>query len=1209
MQEKVGAVMVVGSGIAGIQAGLDLADAGFKVYLVEKEPCIGGVMPQLDKTFPTNDCAMCILAPKLVDTGRHPNIEIITNAQVSGIEGGPGGFKIRLSKSPGYVKEDVCNGCGECVDSCPVDVTSEFEEGLGLRKAIYRRYPQAIPNVFSISKGDPPPCRIACPAGCNVQGYLALTASERFDEALELIRERIPLPGTLGRICPHPCEDRCNRTEVDEPLAICSLKRSAVDYGTGSEAEQGDDVKPQDPSTPASKVAIIGAGPAGLTAAYDLTLMQRQVTIFEALPVAGGMLRVGVPEYRLPHDVLQSEIQTILDLGVELRISTRIGRDLSLQDLKKQGYDAVFIAVGAHRSRPLPIDGADLEGVLGGVTFLRDVSLGKEVKLGRRLIIIGGGNVAIDVARTARRLGVEDIHVVCLESRDEMPAFEWEIEEAVEEGVVLHPSLGPKRILGKGGKVTGLETLVCTSVFDEQGRFSPAFKEKSEETIQGDTVIIAIGQAADLSFLGEGSGIRVTPGGTVKADPVTLETSVPGIFAGGDVVSGPALAVDAIAQGHEAAESIDRYLKGEDMKRGRVAPETRTAEKPDRKVEIKARQRMRRIALERRLTSFDELEAGFTREQAVEEAKRCLNCGICSECFQCVKTCKKDAIDHEMKEENIELEVGALILALGFDEFDPLLKREYGYGRYPNVLSSIEFERMLSASGPYKGHLVRRSDDVQPKKIAWIQCVGSRDLSQKHEYCSSVCCMYATKEAVIAKEHLSRELECHIYFMDMRSYGKEFDKYCVRAEAEYGISFRRSRVASVEEVDNKGTLRVKYEGENGELLDDTYDLVVLSVGLTPPKNIDTVSNTLGIELNKYGFIKTEPHSPVETTRPGIFVCGASSGPKDIPETVAQASGAACKASGLLSDVRSSLVSGKVYPEERDISGEEPRIGAFVCNCGINIGGYVNVPEVAEYAKDLPNVVYAEDNLYTCSQDTQEKIKEKIEEHRLNRVVVASCTPRTHEPLFQDTIREVGLNPFLLEFVNIRDQCSWVHMSRKEEATQKAKDLVRMGVTKAALLRPIKVSTSEVDPKALVIGGGVSGLTSAVSLSEQGFEVYLVEREAELGGNLRQVRYNLDGDDPQEVLRKLIEGVEGDERIHVFTNSEVAEVAGYVGNFRTTLKEAETGEQKVLEHGIIVVATGAVEHRPEKYLYGEDERVMTQSELERRLADSAPEVEG
>lgn len=1224
MEEKVGSVMVVGSGIAGIQASLDLAESGFKVYLVEKEPCIGGVMPQLDKTFPTNDCAMCILAPKLVDTGRHPNIEIVTCSRLASIEGAPGNFKVVLTKSPRYVSEDKCNGCGECVECCPVEVPSEFEEGLGSRKAIYRRYPQAIPNVFSISKGDPPPCRAACPAGCNAQGYLALLSTEKFDEALELIRKSIPLPATLGRICPHPCEDKCNRAEVDEPVAICSLKRSAAEYGGNPKDESDEEVATEDLSSPTTKVAVIGAGPAGLTAAWDLVQKGHGVTIFEALPVAGGMLRVGVPDYRLPNDVLQSEIQTILDLGVELKTSTQIGKDLTLQDLKNQGYNAIFIAVGAHKSRPLPIDGVELEGVLGGVTFLRDVSLGTEVHLGKRVIVIGGGNVAIDVARTARRLSIKDIHVVCLESRVEMPAFEHEIEEAVEEGIALHPSLGPKRILGEGGKVRGLETLVCTSVFDEQGRFSPSFKEKSEDTIQGDTVIIAIGQASDFSFLGHDKSIEITPGGTVKIDPVTLETSVPGIFSGGDVVSGAALAVDAIAQGHEAAESIHRYLRGEDMKFGRVAPESRTAEKPDRRVEIKARLKTQKISMEKRISTFDDLDMGFSKEQAVEEAKRCLNCGICSECLQCVEKCGRDAIDHEMREESMEIDVGALILALGSEEFDPLLKEEYGYGRYSNVVSSIEFERMLSASGPYKGHVVRRSDNVTPKKIAWIQCVGSRDLGQCKQYCSSICCMYAVKEAVIVKEHLSRELECHIYFMDLRSYGKEFDKYCVRAEEEYGVSFKRSRVASLEEADDTGTLKLTYEDEDGKLSSETYDLVVLSVGLTPPANIEAVSNVLGVELNRHGFIKTDSHTPVDTTRPGIYVCGASSGPRDIPETVAQASGAACRASGLLSEARSSLVSEKTYPQERDVSEEEPRIGAFICNCGINIGGYVDVPKVVEYVETLPNVCYTEENLYTCSQDTQEKIKEKIEEHKLNRVVVASCTPRTHEPLFQDTIREAGLNPFLFEFVNIRDQCSWVHMSQKEDATAKAKDLVRMGVAKVALQRPIQVSTSEVDPKALVIGGGLSGLTSAISLSEQGFEVHLVEREAELGGNMRHIHYTLDGIDPQKVLKELIDKVEEDESINVYKNTEVVEVAGYVGNFRTTLKSVsdeeseekdstgssfETRDTTEVEHGVIVAATGAIEHEPREYSYGEDDRVITQKELERRLSESSDQVAG
>jgi len=553
---------------------------------------------------------------------------------------------------------------------------------------------------------------------------------------------------------------------------------------------------------------------------------------------------------------------------------------------------------------------------------------------------------------------------------------------------------------------------------------------------------------------------------------------------------------------------------------------------------------------------------------------------------------------YDDKEGEAALSIGSIILAPGFEEFDPGLKSEYGYGRYPNVVSSIEFERILSASGPYGGMVLRPFDGEVPRKIAFIQCVGSRDAQLGNNYCSSACCMYAIKEAVIAKEH-TPGVQCTIFFMDVRAHGKEFDAYYSRAEEEYRVRFVRSRVSRVEEILGSRNLIVRHVVEE-EPRDEEFNLVVLSVGMQPPQRAKELAKSLGIQLNEYNFCYTTTFSPIETSRPGIYVCGAFAAPKDIPESVAQASGAAAKAASIIASERGKLTAVKEYPPEVDVSRERPRIGVFVCHCGINIGGVVNVPKVVDYVKTLPDVVYAEHNLYTCSQDTQKRIREKINELNLNRVIVASCTPRTHEPLFRETVREAGLNIYLFEMANIRDQCSWVHMHEPEKATEKTMDLVRSIVAKVRLLKPLPKPTINVAPAGLVIGGGLSGMTAALELAKQGFDVHLVERERELGGHLRTIYYLLGSEDPQEKLRSIIKEVMESEKIRVHLDAEIVNVEGYVGNFKTTLNCI--GEKVEIEHGVVIVATGAVEYKPTEYVYGVDERVITQHELEERLAN-------
>lgn len=1206
---KVGAVLVVGGGIAGIQSALELADSGFKVYLLDSAPAIGGVMAMLDKTFPTNDCSMCILSPKLVGAGRHPNIELITCAELLALEGEPGNFLARIRQRPRYVILDKCTGCMDCTKVCPVKVIDGYNQGLSQRGAVYKLFAQAIPNAVAVDKaGKQAPCRLACPAGVNAQGYIALTRAGKFQEAYELVRERLPFVGVCGRVCHHPCEEKCNRNgfNQEQPVAIRTIKRFLADYVV----KQGGlpyKVQENPSQPPPARVAVIGAGPAGLTCALDLRLKGYQVTIWEASEQAGGMMRWGIPAYRLPRAVLDQEIKDIIDTGIELKLNAPIKTTAELMGLFADGYKAVFVALGASRSRTLKIPGMELKGVFYGIEFLRQVNRGETSPVGKRVVVIGGGNVAIDVAMCAKRCGAEEVTIVCLEKRNEMPAHPWEVEEALGEGIKIVPGWGPASIRGENGILTGLETVECVRVFDEQHRFNPEYNPENRGFIPADTVILSIGQeiAAD-GF----EGIERGPGGTFRVDPVTLQVKgLEGVFAGGDVVSGPSSVIEAVQAGHEAAVSIDRFIKNEDLAAGRPQTKPEPALLEDSagyRNGIKPQPRTGEPVLaaqKRRM--WEEFNLGFDEEQVKTEAQRCLDCGVCCECFQCVRVCEAKALDHTQKEREIEIKVGAVILAGGFEEHKPLADVNLGYGKHPNIITSLEFERVLSATGPYEGHVRRPSDLTQPKKIAWIQCVGSRN--QEHYYCSSVCCMFATKEAVIAKEHTPGNLECHIYYMDMRCFGKGFEQYYQRAEKEYGVVFRRSRVSSIRVIPGTGDLMISYEDEKGELHDEVYNLVVLSSALVANPEMRALAERIGIRLDNQGFIQTDTYCPVATSRSGVYACGVLTEPKDIPETVTEATGCAGAVAGLLSTARNTLVAKKSYPPEREVADEEPRVGVFVCNCGINIGGVVRVSEVVEYAKGLPGVVYAEENLFTCSQDTQEKIKRIIQEQRLNRVVVASCTPRTHEPLFQETLAESGLNRYLFSMANIRDQCSWVHMHLPQEATAKAKELVRMAVANARRLKPLAVSTQPVIQKALVIGGGIAGMTAALAIAEQGFEVFLVEKEKELGGNLKKLRYDEQGIPTAELIARLETRLRSHPKIRVFTRAELSMVNGYLGNYRSTvrLKEPDFEREELLEHGVFVVAVGAKEYVPKEYYYGEDKRVLTQLELE-ALMEKSPD---
>ncbi len=596
------------------------------------------------------------------------------------------------------------------------------------------------------------------------------------------------------------------------------------------------------------------------------------------------------------------------------------------------------------------------------------------------------------------------------------------------------------------------------------------------------------------------------------------------------------------------------------------------------------------LKLDDRRATFIEYAQAVPLAFAID-TETCIGCGLCE------NMCIAKAVEYDDRVRESSLNVGSVILSAGSRGYDPSSLDYLGYGKYPNVVTSEEFERILSASGPYLGHLMRPLDREEPQKIAWLQCVGSRDANRTgNGYCSSVCCMYAVKEAMIAKEHAHGDLDCAIFNMDMRTFGKDYEKYYNRAKDKDGVRFVKARIHTITEVPDTGDLVVKFADETGAMQEEVFNMVVLSVGLQIQPDGAELAERLGIELNHYNFVQTNSFAPVTTSRAGIYTCGVLQGPKDIPSSVTEASAAACAAGAELAAARGTDIAKIELPEQRDVSQEDPRIGVFVCNCGINIGGIVDVPEVRKYAENLPNVAYADENLFTCSQDTQDLIKEKIKELELNRVVVASCSPKTHEAMFMETLEACGLNKYLFEMANIRNQNSWIHSNNPEIATQKAKDLVRMAVARASTLHTLNEKVVPINKQALVIGGGVAGMNAALGLSRQGFNAIVVEKNAELGGFARKLHHTIEGDDIPAYVAKLVSDVTDDENIQVFTDARIAGFEGFKGSFAT---EIEVGVDKAahrIEHGVFLVATGATEYQPQEFLYGEDERVVTQVEL-------------
>ena len=574
-------------------------------------------------------------------------------------------------------------------------------------------------------------------------------------------------------------------------------------------------------------------------------------------------------------------------------------------------------------------------------------------------------------------------------------------------------------------------------------------------------------------------------------------------------------------------------------------------------------------------------------------------------CKICEGVCQNDAIDLNQTAKKLDVNVGAIILSSGIKPYNPEVKDEYRYREFENVVTSMDYERLLSSTGPHEGQVLRATDKQHPKKLAWIQCVGSRRVTPgDNSYCSGVCCTYTQKQVILTKDH-DFEAKCTIFHNDIRSFGKDFERYYQRAEQLPGVEFIRSYASIVREDPESKNVFLRYATTDEGVKEEEFDMVVLSVGLNPPGHNQELAGKFGIELDSHGFCETTQTNPIETTRPGIFVSGAFQGPTDIPESVFTASGAGAQAGEFLDYRRDKLAEERIYPAERDVSREDPKIGVFVCHCGANIGSVVNVPDTVEYAKTLPNVVYAQEQLFSCATNSAKEITDLAVEEGFNRVVIAACSPRTLEPLFRDTLREAGLNQYYCEMANIREHCSWVHSKQKEEATRKAQDIVRMSVARACYLEPLQEFDLPVNRAALVVGGGIAGMTCALSIANQDHDVYLIEKDKELGGMARRLPATLEGMDVQAYLNDLIRSVYNNPMIHVSHGATITDVSGYVGNFITTV-EAEGGVKEI-QHGASVIAIGADVYTPTEYLYGEDDKVLTHLELGEQIAKGEESV--
>jgi heterodisulfide reductase subunit A len=898
-------VLIVGGGIAGMEASLTLADMGHKVLLIEKESSIGGKMVLLSKVFPTLDCASCIATPKMAATANHENITILPYSEVDEIERKDNGhFHVKMHRNPTFIDPAACTGCGQCEVVCTVAISDQFNHDLIARRAAHIAFPQAVPKKAVIDRRGSSPCSHACPGGVKAHGYVSLVRLGRYEEAFNLHMEDAPLPGSLSRACYAPCEEKCTRGKMEGPVSIRGIKRFMVDYyyGKHAEPEYG---PPEELS--GKKAAVVGSGPAGLTAAYFLARKGHRVEIFEAAPEAGGMLRYGIPSYRLPKPIVDRDIKNITALGVEIHTDAPVN---SISDLKRQGFEAVFLATGTLEGYPMNLPGEDLTGVMDCMTFLKGCFSGdiEDVK-GKRVAVIGGGNSAIDPARTALRLGAEQVCIYYRRTRAEMPAHDWEVQAALDEGVELHELRNPVRFIEANGRLNAIECVeMKLGAPDDSGRRRPIPVQGSEHSRAADIVVLAIGlRPATSSFASE---LDLASNETVVADPETLLTSLPGVFAGGDVVTGPSMIIQAIGQGKRAAFYMDRFLMGQafagvtfDERLSVVEQEEvfgRLGDGLSRRDPVTLPQ----LSLEARMDngSSAEVEGTMSEEDARYSANRCLDCGGCAECYECVKTCPADAIHFEMRREDRELEVGSVILATGFDLFDPRNKPAYGFGRFPNVIDAMQMDRILAPTRPYNA-VVRPSDGMAPSNIAFVLCTGSRDESVGNRLCSQVCCMYSLKQSQLSMGALPLA-DITIYYIDIRAFGKGYDEFYEQAKG-MGVYFVKGRVGRIEETGNQN-LVLFYEDivDGGGIKQAEHDLVVLSVGVLPNTDVLSIFPNQHLESKPLPFVREidEDLDPAKTSVEGVFVAGAASAPRDIPDTILHAGAAAAQTAVYLKKV-------------------------------------------------------------------------------------------------------------------------------------------------------------------------------------------------------------------------------------------------------------------------------------------------------------------
>jgi len=891
-------VLVVGGGIAGMESALNLADMGFKILLVEKEASIGGKMILLSKVFPTLDCASCISTPKMAATSHHPNITVMVHSEVQNIaQREDGRFQVRVNQHTNYVNPSACTGCGECELACTVASPDEFNADLVMRRAAHIPFPQAVPKKAVIERAGTSPCNFECPAGVKAHGYVSLVRAGRYEEAFALHMEDAPLVGSLSRACYAPCETACTRGGLEGPVSIRGIKRFMVDryYAAHPEPEYGPPDQKKD-----QKVAVVGSGPAGLTAAYFLAQKGYPVTIFEAAAKPGGVLRYGIPAYRLPKDILDRDIKNITALGVEIKNGTRV---TSVESLRKEGFDAVFLGVGAEEPRKLGVEGEDAEGVVDCMGFLKQANAPEGIDLqGKTVVVVGGGNAAIDPARMALRMGAKKVIIQYRRSRAEMPAHDWEVEAAEKEGVELQLLNTPKRFLHQNGRLTGVESLrMRLGEPDASGRRRPIPVEGSEHVVPADLVILAIGlEPATSPFRNE---LGLTRRGTIQADEETLVTSLPYVFAGGDDVTGPSMIVQAIAQGKRAAFYIDRYLSGQPME-GIVfdsrLPVVNQEEVLQRERGARRRERsaLRELPPAERIHGVVEVEQGFTEEEARNEASRCLDCGVCSECHACIRACPANAIDFSLRDVEMDIDVGAVVVASGFRLFDARARRNYGYGRYLNVIDGMQMDRILAPTSPYNA-VVRPSDGKVPDNIAYV-CTGSRDCTLNNRLCSRVCCMYSLKQAQLIMGAVPLA-DITIYYIDIRAFGKGYEEFFQEAR-EMGVMFVKGKVAEIRE-ERDGNLTLFYEDieGGGGRRQANHDLVVLSVGLLA--NPEPASLFAGgeLQMDPFSYVREpdEDLDPGRTTVPGVFVAGTAAGVRDIPDTILHAGAAAAQAAAYL----------------------------------------------------------------------------------------------------------------------------------------------------------------------------------------------------------------------------------------------------------------------------------------------------------------------